>query len=314
MRLMATFSWLSGFGWRDLMGSRGCWWWWIWKPEIRLRLEVVFILAERGPAGRLAQGQGRWGLGRGESLTTRRFTSTNMSPVQEATTLCIISEACTTGFSEVSDLSAGVRYTMWENVSIAKTNRARETPSPVCIIKIQWKFKSFCLLVLVSFIPKRRTGLHLAGSGGAIECVAVRLRNGVAVRATVLSVVGGVRRSPGLVVKRAVNTLGNVVLGQNVDVEEFASGVAAISVRVLLVILSLRSACLGALVSLETVHVVEGEVFVAKVGVVTIWVERSIDGATEFLGTSVAGLRWWGTILVVCFEDSQDGTEKGAGC
>lgn len=77
--------------------------------------------------------------------------------------------------------------------------------------------------------PGRSSGLLASSSiGGAGETV--RVGDGVLVAVVVRSLVGSVRRSPGLGVKVAVLANGDVVTGQDVSVEELASGLVCLHV------------------------------------------------------------------------------------
>lgn len=77
--------------------------------------------------------------------------------------------------------------------------------------------------------PSRSSGLLASTSiGGAGETV--RVRDGVLIVVAVRSLVGSVRRSPGLRVKVAVLANGDVVTGQDVGVEELASGLVCLHV------------------------------------------------------------------------------------
>ena len=70
-----------------------------------------------------------------------------------------------------------------------------------------------------------------------IERIAVRLRDGIAIAITILSVVGSIARRPSLAIERAVQTLRNRTLAQTVGVEECTSLEAAIRIGMLAVVL-----------------------------------------------------------------------------
>ena len=77
-----------------------------------------------------------------------------------------------------------------------------------------WQKNPICARFEKNTTPSKKLS-HL------LERVAVRLRNGIAIAAAVLAIVGAVRWSPGLVVHGAVETLGNAVLRENVGIEKY---------------------------------------------------------------------------------------------
>ena len=141
------------------------------------------------------------------------------------------------------------------------------------------------------------------------ERVAVRLRNSVAITTTILSIVGCIARSPGLVVERAVETLRNTILRENVCVEEAASLKATIGVGVSAVVPGLDCASRSAGRGIVALALAEGEELVAHVGVITLRIKGRVDGSTELLrpGETAA---WWGRgVLVVAIGASDDDLE-----
>ena len=153
--------------------------------------------------------------------------------------------------------------------------------------------------------------------------VAVRLRDSIAVGAAILAVVRGVRGGPGLVVKGAVKTLGNAVLGKNVGVEEalkklsvieqtadifgtYASHELAVCGRMTFVVGCLDSACRGAGRRSVALTLAEWKVLVPHVGVVALGIERCVDCASEFGRTVVTcDGRGWGVLIVGYRMDQQ---------
>lgn len=144
---------------------------------------------------------------------------------------------------------------------------------------------------------------------GLSQGVAVASRNGVAIAATVLAVVGGVRWIPRLGVHGAVKTLGHGILAQHIGIEERASGKGAIGGRVAAVVCGRCFASGGACCGIVTLRLGEGKVFVSNIGVA---IGRSVDGTAKFLGTSKAvDWVWWGG-LVVAVGAGDDDVEFGA--
>lgn len=123
------------------------------------------------------------------------------------------------------------------------------------------------------------------------------------VRATVLAIVGGIVLSPGLTVHGAVDSLGLVVVTQNVDNDLVADvWLGWGRRRVTSIVCGLGSASCGA--SFDT-HLVcldlsEREEFIAHVGVgVGDWVVGGVDGASKLHGTTETILRCGSRVLVV---------------
>lgn len=119
-----------------------------------------------------------------------------------------------------------------------------------------------------------------------------------------MSIVGGVCWCPCLTVHSAVDTLGLVVVAQDVSDDLVADRWLASGGRVTAVVGGLGSTGSGA--SSDTIVVcldhcgVEGEELVAHVGVLFgNRVERSIDCTTELNWAAETGLSSWSGVLVV---------------
>lgn len=140
------------------------------------------------------------------------------------------------------------------------------------------------------------------------EDVSVGGADGVVVLATVLAVVGAVLLAPWLGVERAVSSIGDVVNGEEVGVEEVASIVCAVRSGVAVVVGGVGSTSGGTLASVVDTR----EVLDAHVGVLALGIERSVGGTTELSGAVEAGLSIGWVVLGVAVRASNDNLELGA--
>ena len=123
--------------------------------------------------------------------------------------------------------------------------------------------------------------------------------------AVILTIVGAVALVPDLRVHGAVHSNDGIVLAQDVRVEEVAGRVVTVAVNELLLVVG-RS---GLADSSALGRVIDGKHAHAKVRVLSLGVERRLDGAAELSRTSEVGLSRWRSGFDVAIGTGNDDLE-----